>query len=122
MTETTLSKKKRAFDSKLQSPTLFSPHVAAYPPGRVHRAAPRQLGLPVRRRCASRTGQDRARPLRRSPRRRPLTVQKRCLSSGPPAVVACAAANSTRVIVGRGGLKRRGPVRGSRGAVILSRL
>src|SRR5262249_37846781 len=40
MTETTLSKKKRAFDSKLQSPTLFSPHVAAYPPGRVHRAVP----------------------------------------------------------------------------------
>src|SRR5262249_59040551 len=40
MTETTLSKKKPAFDSKLQSPTLFSPHVAAYPPGRVHRAVP----------------------------------------------------------------------------------
>jgi hypothetical protein len=33
MTETTLSKKKRAFDSKLQSPTLFNLHVAVYAPG-----------------------------------------------------------------------------------------
>jgi len=40
MTETTLSKKKRAFDSKLQSPTLFNPHVAAYLSGRVYRAVP----------------------------------------------------------------------------------